>query len=130
MHAQLGNHQRALAYCQEALTLHHERGDRGRYVAAIYDSLGYVHHQLGHHEQAVSWYLEAVRLRHDLGEPYYEARSLTHLGDAHVAAGDTGAAHHAWQQALVILDQLDHPDAEQLRAKLRDGAGDHEPWKV
>jgi hypothetical protein len=27
-------------------------------------------------------------------------------------------ARDAWQQALTILDQLDHPDAEQVRTKL------------
>ena len=28
------------------------------------------------------------------------------------------AAHDAWQQALTILDDLDHSDAAQVRAKL------------
>ena len=45
---------------------------------------------------------------------------LTHLGDTHHAAGDPDAARDAWQQALTILDDLDHPDAAQVRAKLAD----------
>ena len=36
------------------------------------------------------------------------------------AAGDAtrAAARAAWQHALTILDDLDHPDAEPVRAKL------------
>jgi hypothetical protein len=29
-----------------------------------------------------------------------------------------GAAREAWQQALYILDDLDHPDADKVRVKL------------
>ena len=54
----------------------------------------------------------------DLGDRYDEADTLTHLGDTHHAAGDPDAARDAWQQALTILDELDHPDADQVRAKL------------
>jgi hypothetical protein len=28
------------------------------------------------------------------------------------------AAHKTWEQALQILDELNHPDAERLRSKL------------
>jgi hypothetical protein len=48
-----------------------------------------------------------------------EAEILTHLGDSHEALGDLDSARDAWRQALVILEDLDHPDAAQLRAKLR-----------
>ena len=54
----------------------------------------------------------------ELGAHYYEASSLTDLGDAQHAGGHTEAARDAWQQALTILDQLSHPDAEVVRAKL------------
>jgi hypothetical protein len=47
---------------------------------------------------------------------------LDHLGDTHAAAGDPGAARAAWQQALAILTELDHPDAERLRGKLQAGS--------
>jgi hypothetical protein len=46
------------------------------------------------------------------------AITLPHLGDIHRAMGNRHAAHDAWQQALTILDDLHHPDAEQVRAKL------------
>ncbi|MFB9927971.1 hypothetical protein ACFORO_19870 [Amycolatopsis halotolerans] len=39
------------------------------------------------------------------------------LGDTHQAAGDTRAAHRCWRQALLVLDDLHHPDADALRAR-------------
>jgi hypothetical protein len=47
-----------------------------------------------------------------------EADTLTHLGDALHAGGELVQARDAWQQARHILDELHHPDAEQVRAKL------------
>ena len=45
--------------------------------------------------------------------------SATDLGDALDTTGDAGAARSAWQHALTILDHLHHPDADNLRARLR-----------
>ena len=116
-HALLGDHQQALTYCQQALALLQELGDRyGQ--ADTWDSLGYAHHHLGHHSQAVACYQQALDLFRELGDRYDEADTLAHLGDTHHAAGDPDAARDAWQQALTILDELDHPDAGQVRAKL------------
>jgi hypothetical protein len=50
---------------------------------------------------------------------YREAFALAGLGDAQHAAGNDANARHAWRQALVIFDDLGHPDAEAVRAKLR-----------
>ena len=35
------------------------------------------------------------------------------------AGNEADAAREAWREALTILTQLNHPDAEQLRAKLK-----------
>ena len=45
-----------------------------------------------------------------------QARVLTNLGDAQLAFGDTQAAVAAWQQAVTIFDELQHPGAELARA--------------
>jgi DNA-binding SARP family transcriptional activator len=116
-HAQLGNHQQALTYCQQALTLLQELGDHAG-QAATWDSLGYIHHLLGHHPEAATCYQHAHTLYRDVGDRYEEAATLTNLGDTHHAAGNLHAARDAWQRALTILDNLDHPDADQVRAKL------------
>jgi hypothetical protein len=41
-----------------------------------------------------------------------------HLGDAHLAADDTAAGPRAWRHAFGILNELDRPGAEDVRAKL------------
>jgi hypothetical protein len=46
---------------------------------------------------------------------------LVRLGDTYHASGDTGAAGDTWRPALSIFTDLDHPDAEQVRARLRNG---------
>jgi tetratricopeptide (TPR) repeat protein len=68
--------------------------------------------------QAITSYQHALDLARDLGDGYHEADTLTHLGDTHHATGNLQAARDAWQQALTILDDLDHPDAGQVRTKL------------
>jgi hypothetical protein len=36
--------------------------------------------------------------------------------------GDLPRAREAWQQALVILEDLEHPDSDEVRAKLASAA--------
>jgi tetratricopeptide (TPR) repeat protein len=115
--ALLGDAQSALPSCEQALALHTELGDlHGQ--AHTWDSLGYAHHHLGHHGQAVACYRNALGMVRHLGDRYQEAETLGNLGDTHLATGEVDAARDAWQQALTILDELSHPDAEQVRAKL------------
>ncbi len=116
-HAQLGEYQQALTPCQQALPLLQELGDRHG-QADTWDSLGYAHHYLGHHHQAITCYQHALKLYRRLGDRYLEAVTLSHLGDTHCAAGDPGAGRQAWQRAVDILDNLSHPDTDQVAAKL------------
>jgi DNA-binding SARP family transcriptional activator/tetratricopeptide (TPR) repeat protein len=118
-HAHLGDHKQALIACQQALALHEELGNR-RGQAATWDSLGYIHHHLGESSQAITSFDHAIALYMEVGDRYSEAETLTHLGDAHHATGNADAARTAWQQALTVLDQLEHPDADTVRAKLHD----------
>jgi tetratricopeptide (TPR) repeat protein len=83
-----------------------------------WSSLGDAHHGLADHQQAVICYQRALGLFNVLGDRYSEARTLTRLGDVHLSAGDSGATHRAWAQALRILEEIDHADASRVRAKL------------
>jgi DNA-binding SARP family transcriptional activator/tetratricopeptide (TPR) repeat protein len=116
-HALLGDHAQAVTYCRQALTLFQQLGDRVGEAAAC-DSLGYAHHHLGHHTRAVDCYQQALTGYRDLGDRYQEATTLTHLGDTHLAADQPDAARAAWTDALGILTDLDHPDAEAVHARL------------
>ncbi|NES27073.1 tetratricopeptide repeat protein [Micromonospora terminaliae] len=113
----LGEHRQALGYCRRSLVLHQRTGDRRR-AAQAWDSLGQVHLDLGDHEQATGCYRSALALTRELSIRYDESIVLTHLGSARRAAGDREGARAAWRGALTILERLDHPDADAVRARL------------
>ena len=117
LHARLGDYETALEHCQQALALQQELGYR-QGEAVTWDSLGVAYHHLGRHADAVAAYQRALALFRDLGNRYYEADSLVHLGDTYRDSGDTDTAREQWQAALAILTDLDHPDAEQVQARL------------
>ncbi|MEV7231703.1 BTAD domain-containing putative transcriptional regulator [Polymorphospora sp. NPDC051019] len=118
-HSQLGNHEEALHYCQQALPLQQETGNR-YWEAHTWDSIGNAHHQLSQFPQAAKCYQEALSLWREAGERYYEATTLTHLAATEFASGETGAARNKRRQALEILTELGHPDAEQVRSTMQE----------
>jgi DNA-binding SARP family transcriptional activator/tetratricopeptide (TPR) repeat protein len=131
-HGLLGDYQQARAFCRQALTVSAEVGHRW-VEPYVWDTLGYAEHHLGNLAEAAACYQRALSLHREAGDRFYEAETLTHLGDACHAAGELAQAREAWQQALAILDDIQHPDAGQLRAKLA-STNDHEPpqqeWNV
>jgi DNA-binding SARP family transcriptional activator/Flp pilus assembly protein TadD len=116
-HGLLGDYEKARALCRQALTLCAEAGNRW-FEGEIWDSLGYAEHQLGNLAEAVACYQRALILHREASYRSKEAKVLTHLGDTRHAAGEPAQARQAWQQALAIFDDLQHPDADQVRAKL------------
>jgi tetratricopeptide (TPR) repeat protein/transcriptional regulator with XRE-family HTH domain len=117
LHAVLGDYRQAVDHCSRALALHRALGNR-RGEAAALDSIGYAHHHLAEHAEAVTHYRRSLTLFRELSDRSNQAEILNHLGDTHNAAGEPQQARDAWQQAFDILQELDHPDADQLRAKL------------
>jgi DNA-binding SARP family transcriptional activator/tetratricopeptide (TPR) repeat protein len=125
----LGDCRRGLQYCRQALALQQEIGDRPT-EASTWDSMGYAYHHLGDYRRAAIHYLKAVDIYRELDSRYHQARTLSRLGDTHLAAGKPEAARTAWRIGLAILTELDHPEAEEIRAKLdRPGAGDPDPLR-
>ena len=116
-HAMLGNHQEALSYAGQSLDLSREIGSEDGMAAAL-DTLGYAHQHLGHPAEAVSCYQQALDLHLEVSGNWGAAETLGHLGDARHAAGDLAGARADWEQSLAVLDDLDHPDADRIRAKL------------
>jgi len=123
-HAQLGNTTQARTVCRQSVSLYRELGNRYCEAHAL-DSLGYAELRLGHLADAADCYRHALGLIRDVGDRFGEADILTHLGEACHAAGHQAAAHDAWRQALAIFDDLRHPAAAEIRAKLavRSAAG-------
>jgi DNA-binding SARP family transcriptional activator/transcriptional regulator with XRE-family HTH domain len=129
--AMLGSYPQALRYCQRAVALNRQLGNKQQEPPAL-DSLAYVHRHLGHHAEAADCYRRAVELFDELGHRYEKAETLAYAGDAHHADGSLAAARQAWTQALAILDDLHHPDAQRLRARLLQptGASARQGWSM
>jgi DNA-binding SARP family transcriptional activator len=122
LYARLGRYDDALTHCEQAVELQGDTGDL--YGAAeTWDSLGYVYRRLGRHAEAVACYRRALDSYRDFGDRYNEADTLAALAETYRAAGDAPSARVAWQQALTILEQLAHPQAEQVRAQLATMSG-------
>jgi tetratricopeptide (TPR) repeat protein len=116
-HVNLGEFEEAVTCCQQSLTVLKRCGTSG--TAAAWHTLGYAHHRLGQYQQAIRCYRTALEISiRDETDRFLEARSLEDLGETHDAAGDPAAARHAWKCALHIFDELRHPHADRVRARL------------
>jgi len=116
-HARIGEYPEALEYSRQALQF--SEGTGGLTLQAMTrHTIGYAHHHLGDYEQAAAHYRQALKVCRDTGNRPYEGVTLAHLGDTYEATGDHEAARTCRRQALEILDELHHPDAAEVRAKL------------
>lgn len=118
-YVELGNYSEALTHCPLALDLHRTLGNRLGEANTL-ASLGYAYHHVGRHDEAITSYTDSIAEYQRLGDSYNEATTLVRLGDAHRVTGDIEAAQKAWLHALSILDDMGHPDADQVREKLRE----------
>ncbi|MEU3970073.1 tetratricopeptide repeat protein [Streptomyces pseudogriseolus] len=122
----LGEHTVALAHARRALTLYTRLGHLdGR--AGILINMGRAEQGLGRPAAAIGHYEVSLDLDRVLGDRYREAHALEHLGDAHAALGRSEQARALWEKALALFDGLHHPDAGQVRGKLRAPAADYSP---
>jgi DNA-binding SARP family transcriptional activator len=122
-YALVGDHRQALREGRRALALNEELGDRDG-QAWTWDSLGYAYSGLGEYERAIECYRASLDLLAGFTDAssspdlFGFAETYDHLGDAYAGAGRTDDARAAWQRALDLLHQLDHPDADDVKAKL------------
>ncbi|HZE38382.1 MAG TPA: BTAD domain-containing putative transcriptional regulator [Stackebrandtia sp.] len=120
-HALLGQYELALDHAVRALAKHQEI-DNPVGQAATLDTIGYAHHHLGNYAEAIDSYHKAVGASQQLGDRYHTAVSLINIGDCYEAMGDRASCHDAWREAELILDDIQHPAAQQVRDKLRGAA--------
>ncbi|WP_433381700.1 ATP-binding protein [Actinoplanes sp. CA-142083] len=116
-HLTLGDYRRALDYCRRAVAVHEAAGNRMG-AGHSWDSVGMAHFRLGEHDEAAACYRRSVEAFRAERDRQYEAIALAHLGDAEEEAGHSRAAGEAWRESLAILTEIDHPDADEVRAKL------------
>jgi DNA-binding SARP family transcriptional activator len=116
-HALLGEYEQAREFCEQSLTLCAKLG--GLDVEyGIRDTLGYIALHTGDFAQATAHFEIALGFCRQHGHRSNEADLLNHVGDARHAVGELQQARQAWQQALAIYDDIDHHDADKVRAKL------------
>jgi DNA-binding SARP family transcriptional activator/tetratricopeptide (TPR) repeat protein len=117
--AHAGDAARAIECCQRALEIHTRIGNwLGQ--AATLDSLGLVHASLGEHTAAIARYEAAWDLLGRGGRSFQHAKVLAGMAASQHAAADAPAARRAWREALSILRELGHPDADQVQARLQE----------
>ena len=117
-YAETGDYAPARKYCLEALEASAGEAMPERTRAATLDSLGYIEHLDGNLDEAAAYYRAAVDLRREIGERSAEASSLLGLGQVTEDAGDPAAAARVRSEAVVILEDLGHPDADAVRSLL------------
>lgn len=122
LQAKAGNPKLGIEYCRQALALERDADDMAAAVAAALDTMAQIQLQSGDGADAIASYREALSRLRQLGDFYGEAHCLFGLGDANEAVGDRAAARQAWREALSILGEMLHPDADRVRARLRQSA--------
>ncbi|MFI6621814.1 AfsR/SARP family transcriptional regulator [Streptomyces sp. NPDC050528] len=115
----LGQYQRALDHCREALDLYRRLGD-DLTAAHIHDSIGHAQYHLGQYDEAVTSFRSALAIwRETIDASWLTADTLMGLGDAYLSLGRGDEARTAWLKGLDVAERLGHTDAESFRTKLR-----------
>ncbi|HXW45769.1 MAG TPA: BTAD domain-containing putative transcriptional regulator [Streptosporangiaceae bacterium] len=117
LHAQQSDFSAARDYYRQALDAYRQVGGAAGQADA-WDNLGHAFFELGEYRQAVHSHQQAAAMSEAAGHRRGQVHSLIRLGDAHRAAGDSAAARASWRQALDLLGDLHHPDADRIRADL------------
>lgn len=116
-HAQLGEWDKTLAYCERALVGFSSENEKDG-EAAVHDTLGFTHRARGDHKAAIHHYGQAVELRRETGNRYAESTTLTRLGEVQLANNKPDEAVATWRLAVEILEPIDHPDLAALRERI------------
>lgn len=112
----LGRYSEALSCCERALTNFRQLGNRDG-EAHVLVTIGGIKRKLGHYEQAISCLQQSLDIDHQLDDVYWQGIVLKYIGETYLEGGDPPRAKDAFRQAVAILSELHHPDAEVLRTK-------------
>ncbi|OQD57459.1 hypothetical protein BM536_002810 [Streptomyces phaeoluteigriseus] len=105
-HTLLGLPEQGVAYSLEAISVFQGLNAPWR-EAMCWDSLGCAYHAIGRHREALASHRRALAVFEEGRDRKHAIRSLTYIGDTHLAMGDRAAARAAWTRAL---DDTDGPE--------------------
>ena len=121
-HARLGDFASAFECHQQALTMIRPMAQRG-IEGELRNKAGDSYLLAEEFATALDHYQRASVLAAQAGESYQRARALDGIARCQLALGRLAGARRHWMQALAIFTDLDHRDADQVRAALA-GLGD------
>ena len=105
VYSSLGEHQKAIGFYHQALTLYRKMCDRADAAHSLY-RLGTAYKSLGQYQQAIKYYKQTLITYQELGNHDREAYSLTNLGNIYDALGQYKQAIEYHQQALIAYQKL------------------------
>jgi tetratricopeptide (TPR) repeat protein len=120
VHERQGQYDAALACQEESLSVFRARGDLDGQATSL-NNLGRVYRALGRHRDALARHREAFAICLHLGERLTQAECLREIGSARYALGQPHRAEAYWRQALAIFEELDVPDAAEVKGLLAGG---------
>ncbi|MEU9011825.1 tetratricopeptide repeat protein [Streptomyces sp. NPDC048479] len=112
-----GRHGETLDHYQQALALYRPSEDVSG-QASVLNEIGWTHILRCRYEHALACYGRALAIYQNISDHYLEADTLAHIGDARDAQGDRSSADDVWRRAVGILNELGHPDADDLARKI------------
>jgi tetratricopeptide (TPR) repeat protein len=113
----LGRLDEALDHAEQALVLQRETANRRGEASAMH-TLGLVDHALGRFDDALERLRLALELRRETHNHRGEAQTLRAIGHFERVRGEYDAARENWRRALEILEWLEDPEADEVRAAL------------
>ncbi len=116
-HARLGQFDEAFDCHRQALAMIRPMGQRG-IEGELRNRAGETYQLAGRHDTAIDHYERALVLATQAGERHQQARALDGLAHCNLAFGHRDQARSQWTRALAIFTELDHRDADTIRAHL------------
>lgn len=113
----LGEHDVAIAHLLAGLEICRAHGHLWG-LSYTLNCLGDAYRRVGMFSEAEVTYRESVVLCRRTGDRFGEATALESLGHVSADRGDIRASRGHWIEALVALDDVGHPHADELRAQL------------
>ena len=114
----LGDPRTAIGHLKQAVALCQELGDQSGEATAV-DDLGEAYHMIAEPVRAIECYERAIELLRAMDLRPGQAETLDRLGDALRDAGRLEQARAAWSLAADLFAELQRPQVDQVRAKLK-----------
>ena len=124
-YAALGETGRAIEYYEQHLEIARETGDRRGEGTAL-GNLGVAYGQLGETRRAIEYYEQRLEIARETGDRRGEGITFWNRADEYMKLGRRDEAIADAQAALQIFEQIEDPNADQVRRALADWGASQE----